>query len=271
MENIIFILKSQMHKHSFFYTNKFDFTITNHFFFILTKLNLFFFCPYMLSFLILLPILAKLSYKLNKISLETDTSMFKYITTKNNYKFYLQKDTELYEQLTLPQQVNKLMNIGIIKIEKNGVLYKIKPFEYLKMEKEGQESLLGTFDKLSLEKNSVVCYYTNGDKCGSTTKCKSKIMFVFSNSDLKIEKYFAGEASSYVFKVSGRFIGEKRECYILHYLPDEYLTDSVIETSEIKEEVDEQDGTPLTFIEQLKLKLQEKYQMMDTDDNREEL
>ncbi|WUR03238.1 uncharacterized protein VNE69_04066 [Vairimorpha necatrix] len=200
-------------------------------------------------------IFALVSYKLNKLSKSSDTSKFHFITKKNNLVFYSQKSKDVYKPLPISQQINNLMNMDELRIEKNNSVYLIKPFEYFKIQINNELKSLGQFDELKIENKNVCFYYTNGD-----ISKKTQVIFVLGEDETKIEKYFSGEASSLVYKIYGSFIGEKISCEIIHYLEENENESKNEETKEETKAEEEEDfeSALKSVMQTLKSKLSSK-------------
>ncbi|KAF9762231.1 hypothetical protein NGRA_2149, partial [Nosema granulosis] len=166
-------------------------------------------------------ILSQISYKLKRIYQEVGD--FEYIGQRvlqdEVYKFYLGRDKEVADSLELPEMTNRLMRKSVMTLSKKDKIYEIDPFKYVKMSSAEGESTLGYFSELKFVDKNLVCIYKNGDVCEYDNKKRLSAKVVFTKGDITdVEKYFSGEPSEYVLKVSGDFLCNKRQTATVYYL-----------------------------------------------------
>lgn len=182
-------------------------------------------------------LLAQVSYRLKRVYQELDN--FKYIGERNVegelYKFYLGHDKEIYDTLGLPEMTNKLMNCPVMTLSKKEKVYEIDVFKYVKMTSPEGVYTLGYFCELFYVDKNIVCIYKDGDRCeyDNRKRLSAKVVFSKGKGDIEIEKYFSGEPSEYVLKVTGNFLCNKRQAATVYYVV--INKDGVIEPNEKKE------------------------------------
>lgn len=166
-------------------------------------------------------ITSQISYKLRRVYNTLDN--YEYIGQRKVneliYKFWFGLDKELLDTPSLPEMTQKLMNCPVMKLKKKDNIYEIDPFNYVKLISQDGERVLGYFNELKFVNKNLICYYTNGDYCVLDPNQKSfaKIIFTKNNGEAEIEKYFSGNPSEHVLKVSGDFLCEKRQRTIIYY------------------------------------------------------
>lgn len=167
-------------------------------------------------------LLAQVSYKLKRVYYEIDN--LKFIGERNVegelYKFYLGMNKDVYDTPGLPEMTNKLMNCPVMTLSKKDKVYEIDVFKYVKMTSPDGVCHLGYFSELKYVDKSIICIYKNGDRCeyDSKKRLSAKIVFSKGKGEPEIEKYFSGEPSEYILKVTGNFLCNKRQTATVYYV-----------------------------------------------------
>lgn len=164
-------------------------------------------------------IVAKKIYKLKRLFREPDTLEF--LEERNiedrTYRFWLGKELDVCDAPSLPEMTNILIDCPTLKLTKNNKTYEIVPCKSIKMSSATETVLLGTFSDIKYVDKNIVCTYTNGDYCDGRRRYSAKIVYSKGKGVATLEKYFSGVPSEHVFKVSGDFLCNKKECLVFYY------------------------------------------------------